>query len=593
MLERENFVKKLKEDFFTQDAMLKLYQLINFKSWKPEHIKISNPDIQLIKSLVKEYYTDQSMKKSTFIQSVKKAIKSIPEIKSVVSENSDGSYYTKFIVFGCNASSDIDVACIVRKCDQSNGVTKPLADSEITRLKTELSDIGYDVSRGVDISEIFIDFFGNVTAISKGSKEIQNMIYATYDLHKQKYKCPVSSIIDVEPFDKIRGLSKFLLDNLHDLINPQNYSKKEISSIRKQIYLGGSTKIIEFAKEVTKYVDFKILGFDVTNYNIMSILKSLVMKYIQTILLVDEEYSYAKADLAIKISKYIPESTEYAMYFLFRGREGIFNKNFIVQLHNKFVQIIDEISFIPIISSIDISRVVNPTKLNDIIFNQFIKSPINPTKEFEKLWSDIYSDSGLNSIFVFQASNSNDFFAIKNDKGEHLIRPEDRNRFLFVNPRSIDWINLLSIYRCGTNLKIISDSIESKYNLIRGSIGEAIVTEYLDLKLLGLSEMKKFTIGMIVQNILPGSKGCCPDLILASDKEIIPVEIKCLKSLVKNKDYYRGISLAKRQCEGTVELFGPKYSHLINRYLIIIAGWTEHKIEHIFFDCCRLDRTQN
>lgn len=584
MGERQQFLRNLKEDSFSQDCILKLYQLINFKSWKREQVKISDLDDKSIKLIVNEYYTEQSMTKSILVQTIKKAIKMIPEIKSIILVNSEHSFYTEFLIFGCNSSSDIDVGCIVRKCDHLNGMTKPLADSEILRLQSDLTTLGYDITRGVDISEIFIDSFGNVTAVSKGTKEIQNMIYATHHLHAQKYPCPIKSMIDVEPFDKIRGLSKFFLDNLNELANPLVYSKKEISAIKKEIYFGGSVKIIEFAKEIKKYVDFSILGYDIENHNLMSILKSVVMKYIQTILLIEGECSYLKADLATKISKYIPDSAEHALYFLFRGRKGIFNDGFILQLHNRFVKIIDETAFIPIITSIDIGSITNPTDLTDDIFDQFIKSPIHPTTEFEKVWSDTYSDNGLNSLFVSQVSDSNDLFGITNAKDEYIIRPEDRDRFLFVNPKSIEWMNLLSIYRCGTNSKNILDSIESKYNLIRGNIGEIIVVEYLDLELLGLSHMKKITIGMIVQNIVPGSRACCPDLILASDNEIIPVEIKCLKNLVKNRDYYRGISLAKRQCVSAIELFGPKYSYLINRYLIIIVGWNELKIEHIFFN---------
>jgi hypothetical protein len=583
MLEKQHFLQNLKKDIYSPITMLKLYQLINFKSWKPTHVKIPDPDIELAKGFVNEYYTDQSIKKSILIQNIKKAINLISELDSKV--DLDRSHYVEFIIFGCATSSDIDVGCVVRKCDQSNGKTFPLAKSEISRLKAELESIGYDISRPVDVSEIFIDESYNVVAVSKGTKEIQNMICATYHLHKQKYPCPVHSMIDIEPFDKIRGLSKFLLDNLYDLVNPLIYSKKEISSIKKQIYLQGSDKIIQFAKGVTSFVDFTTLGFNTSDYNILSILKSLVMKYIQTILLSEGEYSYSKPDLAIRISKYIPESTECAMYFLFRGRMGTFNENFIIQLHNKFVSVANDLIFDPIYSSIDILHIVNPTNLDDKIFNRFITSPINPTKEFEELWSDTYSDSGLNSLFVSKASNPDLLFAIKNAKGDLLIHLEDRNRFLFVDPKSIEWIRLISIYKSGSNSKIISNCIESKYNLIRGAIGEAIIAKYLDLDLCGLSDMKAITIGLIVENIIPGSRACCPDLILASGNEIIPVEIKCLKSLTRNKDYYRGISLAKRQCVNTIEILGSKYSHLINRYLIIIVGWTEYKIQHCFFNC--------
>jgi hypothetical protein len=606
MVERERFLKCLNDNLFSDEAMFRLYGLINFNKWKPSslslcssdcsHVKIKEFDRELIYSYVKEYYSDKTVRKCVQIQCIKKAIKLIPEIKLLVNleSNSECSKYTEFVIFGCDSSTDIDVACMVRECDQSNGETKRLADSEIIRLGNELEELGYDIKKGIDISEIYVDSYGNVISISKGSKEIQNIIYHTYNLHKQKYKCPVKSTIDVELWDKVRGLSKFLLDNLYDLANIsekscvhetnlKKYTKSELSSIKKETYFGGSTKIIQFAKEITKYVNLKKLGSDSSDGNLLSIAKSIVMKYIQLILLVNDEYSYVKVEMSLKISKYIPDSTDNAMYFLFRGTRGTFCENFILKLHENFVKIVEEISFMPIMSTIDISSIINPTTLEDKIFTEFMKSPIYFTEEFEKLWEEKYKDVGLNSLFVSKASDCDELFTIKN-KDKNIIVEEDKERFLFVNPRSSEWLNLLTIYKCGTNSKIISDSIESKYNLIRGSIGEIIISEYLNLELLGLSTMKKITIGMIVQDIKHGSRGCCPDLILASNEEIIPVEIKCLKTLSKNKDYYRAINLAKKQCIGTIELLGKNYSYLIQRYLVIILGWSEYTIEHIFFN---------
>lgn len=584
----DSFIRAIESNLFSSATLIKLYYLINFKFWKPEHIKNLNPDIKIVVPLIKEYFIDLSKSKTKplIIQTIKKAIRTIPEINSIILTSSEYSFYTGFLIFGCNTSTDIDVACIVRDSDHSFGVAKSLAKSEVDRLQSELVEMGYDISRGTDISEIAIDKLGSVIAISKGSKEIQNMILKTYHLHKQKYPCPIHSLIEVEPFDKIRGLSKFILDNLYDLIDTSIYSKKEISSIRKQTYLSGSNQIIDFAKKITKYIELSKLGSDITisTPNMLSILKSLVMKYIQLILLVEEEYSYSKMELAMHISKYIPDSTEYAKYFLFRGREGIFNKDFIPQLHNHFVRIVNNFLISPIVSNIVLTNIRNVTNLDDRIFNQFIKSPINHTEEFEELWNKLYGNSGLNSLFVSPASKPDELFNIKDKMENYIIGLEDHKRFIFADPRSVQWLNLLSIYSCGTNSKIISDSMESKYNLIRGSIGELIISEHLDFKLLGLPVMTKITIGLIVEHIDNGSRGCCPDLILASGDEIIPVEIKCLKSLTKNRDYYRGISLAKRQCEGTIEIIGQKYSHLINRYLLIILGFSEYKVEHIFFN---------
>ena len=134
---KESFLQAVESDSYTSDIFIKLYNLINFKSWKSSHVRILNPDISIVYPVVKEYfsYLSKSENKSLLIQTIKLSIKNIPEINSIISTGQDYSFYTEFIIFGCETSTDIDVACLVRDSDHSNGETKPIEKSELERLQ--------------------------------------------------------------------------------------------------------------------------------------------------------------------------------------------------------------------------------------------------------------------------------------------------------------------------------------------------------------------------------------------------------------------------------------------------------------------------
>ena len=60
------------------------------------------------------------------------------------------------------------------------------------------------------------------------------------------------------------------------------------------------------------------------------------------------------------------------------------------------------------------------------------------------------------------------------------------------------------------------------------------------------------------------SPGCAPDLILVSSNEIIPVEIKCLKTNPdNNKSYRRAKQLATSQILNTLDIIGQGTRGLI------------------------------
>ena len=123
--------------------------------------------------------------------------------------------------------------------------------------------------------------------------------------------------------------------------------------------------------------------------------------------------------------------------------------------------------------------------------------------------------------------------------------------------------------------------MQSKYNLMRGNIAEMMIDEILDPSMIGLDGFTKIQIGLVVKDITEKSIGCSPDMILVSEDEIIPVEIKSLHTSRKNNDYYRGLKLALRQCDGLVEIllsFGITKS-VINRKLVIISWFDDDFLE--------------
>jgi hypothetical protein len=91
----------------------------------------------------------------------------------------------------------------------------------------------------------------------------------------------------------------------------------------------------------------------------------------------------------------------------------------------------------------------------------------------------------------------------------------------------------------------------------------------------GLGGFKKFSLGFIVREFgVPLSPGCAPDLILQHETtgEIIPVEIKVLKSNSKNSDYYRAIHLATLQCRNVKDIL---QDDRITKCVVILSWFLE------------------
>ena len=453
---------------------------------------------------------------------------------------------TNFVVFGCPESRDIDVVVIV---PERNMVGE---DVNMDQLKEQLSKIGYDINKDIDVNTIYIKDH-NVMLAGKGGLEIQNMILMTYQYHKQAYPCPVNGLIKLHIKDKILIVSKFILDHLKVLIGKEEY--QSIRSERRGAYQGQWNRVI-FA---TKIIDrIKLINTD----EWMDTMKSLTMKIIQLILLEHDELEYTKRKMAVKFDKIYKGQYEHILWFLLRGKEGIFNQKSIELMAREFKRIVDDVEIETIEwKPLTLNTMNNPTQLSDKLFQEFIKSPFDPSPLFVSEFIKVCPQRSINQMFPIPCSNSEKL-------PENILQ-----KAILVPQRSKEWLALLTYYTCGTNSGLVpyegNDWVSFYYNLIRGAIVEQMVIHNCDFSsLFPNSTIVKITVGLLVEEKKQESRGITPDLLLMVDKEIIPVEIKCIVGKpIDNADFRRSIELAKKQIEQSVKIIGGTHGMIVIVYV--------------------------
>lgn len=136
-------------------------------------------------------------------------------------------------------------------------------------------------------------------------------------------------------------------------------------------------------------------------------------------------------------------------------------------------------------------------------------------------------------------------------------------------------------YTCGNNSKEIPPGFEGKFNLIRGAIAEILICEHFIFE-----DFFKIQLGLLTTSTMAKSKACAPDLLLVNSNEIIPVEIKCLKSSKKNSDYYDSLDLAQKQCMSVKNIIDLFKKGLVKRKIIILSWFEDDRLE---FDCCLIN----
>lgn len=448
--------------------------------------------------------------------------------------------YLSFTVFGCNDSRDIDVFVVVEENKCNNGLPPSLKKRSIEQITKELIEIGYDVTRGIDIVVCAVNE-GRIVAISKGSAEICNVVLATYANHDQFYPVPELNAIEIKLFDKIVGLSGYILKHLEELVEDRVYA--ELRPSKCEAYHGGIDQIIEYSKNFIDWIDW----FNPTkmgNAIWMDSMKSLVMKYCQLIIGHEKiPMEYVKKNIASAASTIIgPQYLDNLMFFLYRGECGSYSCEIIPILHGQYLKIIEQDSKTRQSSKffIDISGINTEEFIFREILEAFLESPYKPSQRFVNLWErGAFAD--LNSLFILENFGNTELL-------RQIIGNDAFEQFIWVNQRSPEWLELLKYYKCGRNSGKINDTPEGALNIVRGAITEILVVKYFDFAQI-IPHAEKYMTGFIVASNEMGANGAAPDLILLdlSKNMIIPVEIKCLKSAQGNNSYYRGMDLAQRQ----------------------------------------------
>lgn len=463
------------------------------------------------------------------------------------------SKYTSFTIFGCNHSTDVDVILFVDR--HSDGTPFPLLTSEYERFVAEMAEIGYTDPSMFDINMACIED-SNIIATTKGGAETQNMIIQTFYLHSQRYTTPKLNFVVVEIIDRLRSISKFILNQLEYLV--EDYAS--FRDAKKEAYGAGVEAMLNYTAFLGKH--FIQLSDD---KKWIDTTKSLTMKYCQLIMLMCGKYAYTKekiVDMMTEISPVIREGIE---WFLFRGKRGVYDEKILPALHSSYVKILTEEleKRAPIVMSVDITSLIHPRGITEELFREFLSSPQKHTDFFETLWETTFS-GGFDSETgdVIDQKSIGDVFPIPSSNTKEMapILGSLMDNFIFIEQRSPEWMDLLNFYECGKNSKNIADGFAAKYNLIRGAITELLVMDVFDPSTVGSEFVKCFT-GFIVESPdVKGSPGCAPDMLLVSPEEIIPIEIKTLKSGTINSDYYRGVDLAKRQCQSVRDIILKNHS---------------------------------
>lgn len=420
---------------------------------------------------------------------------------------------THFNVFGCPLSTDIDIAIIVPYIVDHQFL-------QLGKIVENLKSLGYDTSREIDCVQIVLDKRGNLSTSNKGSKETQNMIYYTYCNHKQSCPPIFNRAIEIQVFDKIKGLSKFILDKLEDILGKFEYRKEREN--KKSLYLNVISRYHYTNAILQRY-----------NIRFDSILKSLCIKLLQTIIICDKKMMpeiYVKEQLGKLFASLYHYDENIILSMLTRGKlkqVTIEEANIVFQ---KIVSQYIEITNIEINQFLDFKTIsFEYQSTNNKLMDEFYNSPLEPTDNFISEMARLSPERKLNPIFVIESN----YGVVKDFLDEDFIEKHCD----LCDQRSKEWIEKQNYFSCGSNTGVVSftgssysDWIKTYYNLCRGSLAELMIYQFCDFKKALNLDVIKFHCGFLVEDKKEKSIAIAPDLLLI-DKEtrkIIPVEIKCI-----------------------------------------------------------------
>ena len=495
--------------------------------------------------------------------------------------NTSTYYVTREQVFviGCPDSTDVDVLIILDNedifQDYKNGKIKINFDC----IPTLLNDLDYfeDNNREVDINiattkQSIIN--GKLSTVLKetikGKANMTNNIaFNTIHYHRQINRIlPIDSFVDLNLSEMIRGLQKFMADNLKKI---KPYISTELFN---QLHHDKKHNYNEFGMIVLNII------FDTDSIILNSLckdfMKSLIMKISQIIIYhIDESQCYSKSELAKVLSLKVKQNRsleDNILYFLFRGKKG--------QLMSKkvFGELIQYLS--QILTLNDINWTLLPFKMpptnqiSDIIRD--ITNLIMISEDSYRNGSDdlnrLLSTRGINEntgiLHLFQKKSDvldsipSNFNDLKIALSEFVLE-----ELIICSP---EWQKAMELYKTGISTnKVSSTSVSTNeyyrsiHHLLRGMVFESCMNTPFNVNcivLKAIEQISSIKITFVKQldfaMILDINKitGFVPDQILLTidnkgNRTIYIIEIKSITYDFnpKTKNTQRSISIATRQ----------------------------------------------
>ena len=522
---------------------------------------------QEIIDTLKYYFEKDNLNINRFLKSIKKY-----NVDLV-----DKTYYQPTIwnAFGCPKSTDIDIVIKVEadviENQNSYSIDLSIIQEEVSKLFP---------NKEMDFNYICLNERGNISRSTKGSHETQNMVFSTYQFHKQKHALIFKNLIELSESDKsVRPIVQYicLKPNSKKMIGNNRYS--QLREFRKSSEIDCDKRFM-YSIEVFKESMKKLFmwKFDVNQntckmelnlqmrIEMYDFMKGFVMKIIQLLQRINHGYehvSYTKEQLVEASTEWFSKK-EGIRYFLMRGNVGnIYDaldtvQELIVSYQNL---VINEINTkVPWNKEI-LDTQVNPTQMNDEVFKEFMNSPLECTDSFIEKFAQYHGD--INSTNEdSQRLKINEIFETKSNSIKDI--PSELHSIIEdCHQRTPEWQRLLKFYTCGLNTGLTDipegvHPLKVRYNLIRGCVLEEFASKYINenideiLSKYNLTEYQAYSVGLMVKEKgVQGSIGAAPDMLLIDKNlNIISVEIKTMKSSFKlNADYRRALDLATKQCK--------------------------------------------
>lgn len=522
--------------------MVKSFLSCTFNSFFPES-KYTVYDIEMITKELLNYseLTLEQFIKTDFSSKVNNLIKKLE--CNIINE-------FDYVVIGCPDSTDIDIIIIVDGKYDVNTV-----EINIDLLKEKLKKIGKDISKELDINIVHIEG-KRVTCSKKGSiKTIQGIIYYTQNLHMPNDKLidinrPDSFIIN----DRIAPVINYIISKFKCFMTDDQYIQlyDDINNAKNGNIYDKVLYIVN--KNILDIIMNNLEPLFVTDIIFTDCIKALFVK-MSTVLLINNNMMdtvdyYTKKGLAKLLNILYIDTYEYSLYYLFRGLEGNMDINFFKKIMYDFFELvhqyIKQMDFKWITNEIlDINKPIN--HLNIHMQTLFWQNPIKPSDEFIKLFKSICPDGLIENHFLIPSCSEKDIINF----------PILLKKSILVAQRSKKWFDLRKIFLPKGRTEVRNDYANYKFtvswvtdlfHLIVGSMAEQYIMYNIDWSKL-FPGYKFVNVGLIVNQ--ETSESISPDGLLINDitKDIIPVEIKCLRcpKNIYSKASIRELVLAKEQ----------------------------------------------